>query len=175
MTSLNNNEKYVLIETIMRNKINHMLDYQRINNINNCCITNTQLLYETARETLIRQQLNPDDIKIIPVIVLLGNNIGNNNYIITGHLVVLFRENIYECSYDVYKNRNNKGFKYIKAIHELFRNDEFNIRDEDKKRMIEDYICFDTKAKHMNGGGRLVESSRGVIYLHNMRNYVDRF
>ena len=167
MTSLNNNEKYVLIENKVEICISKMLNYQRINNIENNCITNTLFIYELIREILMRYRLNTDVVRIIPIIVVLENNIIN-----AGHLVVQYREQIYECSYDIFKNRNNIGFKYFKSIHELFIN--FKTRDNDKKKMIELYIHFNTQATLMNGGKRLIETISGEQYLNDMRDYVDR-
>ena len=78
----------------------NMLKYQRINNIENQCITNTEYLYYTLKQYSAEYCVIT---RVRPVIVLLENNTETKTLRIhSGHLVVQLGDNkIYECCYDI--------------------------------------------------------------------------
>ena len=147
----------------------NMLKYQRINNIENQCILNTEYLYYTLKQYL---HFTGITIQIRPVIVILDKNIETNTQVMnTGHLVIQFGSNkIYECSYDIYKHRYNNSFSYIYSIDDL---NTLNINPELKTEIIENFNHFNAKATKMNNGEYLYTEGQ-LQYLHDMANYTEK-
>ena len=146
---------------LLQNLQSTMLKYQRINNIENECITNTQFFYDTAIHTFSTSENNVV-IKVIPTIVSLGDE-GQH---LSVHLMTIIGRDIFECSYDIFKHIHNEKFKYYYSIPELY---ELNINPELKREIIRTFLNANTNADRLNNDLCI---SNNIEYLNNLHNYV---
>ena len=134
--------------------IDLMYEYQRINEITKCCITNVQILYDIMKS--IGVNLN---LKIVSVVVRAVDNELGEYHLIDGHLCVSLSEDmLFDPSYEIFKMKNVEYFQnisiYLKSLGENSRNlinNNFNIRE-----IIGTNNRFIQLAEQMNQGKFLI-------------------
>lgn len=124
--------------------IARMLEYQKINNIENQCVTNSQYLYSCIKHNL------PDMLpKTIPVICVLADD----NKVVYGfitHVVVVVNNKILDSSYQS-SSRNPLYFENLKEVFDLVDLD--NIQ---KKFLTEQFINLFNLTKKINAGELII-------------------
>jgi YHS domain-containing protein len=146
-----------------------MIEYQKINNIKEECITNIQILYDFIRAT------NPTlDVKIKAVIVgAIDNNI---TCCVKGHLVLdIGNEKVIDPSYEVSKFKNSYYFVNIKNYIKFLKNnytakEQIEIFDAcgGLNTIIQDHITFMNFANEMNNNNFVTNPE----YYNNLCNYI---
>jgi hypothetical protein len=137
-----------------------MLEYQRINNIEKQCTTNTTIMYDILRCCGMK------DVKVRPVIV-----IGTRNKILTivkGHIVIdIGNDEFIECSYDVSIIEDAQYVDNIKDLIFILP----NIPPDFKKEIIKSALDFQKIANDINNGEFFINSRE--VY-HGQLNYIEK-
>ena len=147
------------LDTLINNVFNHMLDYQRINNIKKSCLTNTVYFYRSLK-LLKNHTVN---IRVIPVIVITTKTD------ITCHLINKINDTIYDTSYEIYKQRNNIDFKYCYSLDEL-KKEGLYISNDKYRELITKFMPYINISNRINNNENL---SNDTVYLNNIADYID--
>jgi hypothetical protein len=148
------------IEELVAKILKEILEYQRINNIVNKCVTNTQMLYNMMSDFGIK------NIKVEAIIAIRPPDLELPQIkICCGHLVIMVDDVLIEPSYDIYSMTNN----YVRNVKDLvdYLKDYYK-PDELKEKLqfaIYNYLHFKKIADNINNrieydGGEYYEKLR---------------
>lgn len=136
-----------------------MREYQKVNNIKEQCMTNTQFLYDT-----IKSSFPNVDVKAKAVICC---NIHDHITIKhTIHLMIIADGKYYEPSYELYALKP-RYFTSIKSLLENFKPNDL-IKDN-LKEILPPFMRFIELEKKINDGGLLICDSD---FYHKQANYI---
>lgn len=135
-------EKLQLIENIRE----AMMDFQKINNITGCCISNSQIMYDVLCSQYFKElNLKPIVKSVYTVDVEVKNTITSK--FSGGHIViVLGDDNILDCSYDISSKKYILYYDTFKKFKQEVENNKIAVN------CLKDDLYFAGIAKQMNNG-----------------------
>lgn len=143
--------------------INLMLEYQKIHEIKQECITNSQYLYSSLNKSGL-------NVKVEPVIVIGKRGF---NTIIVNHMVVIMYANkdikILDASYDVIILQDKK---YIHNINDFMKNFKDDLSKEGIRYTLSNHINFVNHAKKINSGKTLICDKN---HYNNQADYIEKY
>jgi len=136
-----------------------MRKYQKINKVEDQCMTNCQYLYDCIKFNNIDVKLSVRPIYVVSIdedtFTLMG-----------GHVVVMLGDTLLEPSYDVHTMKNKKYYHNISDVLS-----EYKIHDKSVlKNAIKNHINFQKIADEMNSGLILIASKE---HYHKQADYVE--
>jgi hypothetical protein len=129
----------------INNIVNSMREFQKINNIKNQCMTNTQTLYDILKNN----NLCYFNAKAKAVFAI-SNNKETNTVNIIHHIVIIVNNIIIDPSYDVYSLINIDYYDNIKDFTSLFENPQKQLLN--LKEYLTKFIHFTKIAIDINNG-----------------------
>lgn len=158
------------MELLVAKIILEMREYQRINNIVNKCVTNTQLLYDMMSDFGIK------NIKVEAVIAIRPPDLEIPQVkICAGHLVIICDDVIIDPSYEIYSMPNKLYVHNIKELLEYLKADNDIQSQNTLKKSIEycidHHLRFKKFANEINNGVKY-----GGDYYSKLEKYLlDKF
>jgi len=104
------------METMLSHILSFMLEYQKANNIEKQCITNTQYLYDCITKNYPNENVKAKAVICVPK----PEDINNITCIV--HMVITVNGEICEPSYEVYCIENIYYFDTIETLNSVFTN-----------------------------------------------------
>lgn len=145
-----------------------MHDFQKLKDIKNQCITNSQFIYDTVKKSGF------DSAKVTPSIVLHESllNDGTIELHINTHILVLLNDTIIESSYDVASLKNKKYyFTYAEMCNGIKLYKHVQLKEIKIKEMIlEQFLAYLNISKRMNSGEILVADKE---YYHEQADFLE--
>jgi hypothetical protein len=146
-----------------------MMEFQKINNIKNQCVTNVQYLYDC-----VKMNHKSWNVKVKPVIVLsIDDNETKMLRFVSGHLILLLdnNETIIDPSYDVFSLKNKSYFDNVKDFLDNFDDNSKAFIKENLKKIICDFVDFAKLAERINNGELLICDEE---FYNNQADYVEK-
>lgn len=131
--------------------VNAMHEYQKMNNVKGCCVTNATILYDILRLH------TPINVKVKAVYALSYDT----RRLFEGHVVIsVGNDKLIEPSWEV---KNLKDVVYFDSISKLLKAnkeiDPFGIDPQLIPNMIKNYIYFEDVAHRINNGEILITAN----------------
>ncbi len=146
--------------------VNNMREYQNLNNVKGQCIANVQYLYDTFKANLSnKQNCKHTEFKAKAVFVIKTDNKLNVERFIT-HLVLNVKDKsngeefIIDPSYETFSLKNKNYHDTIQSFMSFFK----NTTDENRKKLLKDYISFSKYADIINNDGHLITDCNYKFY-----------
>jgi hypothetical protein len=154
------NHQDVIRASLIAKIIEHMLDYQKQNQITKQCITNCLYLYRQIR---CSSNLNP---KVISVFMTSHEPDTETINFFSGHLVITFDNNgktyIVDPSFEFWSKKNKT---YMFTVSELQQNHPYFKKCDRMREIINDFIEFDKLASRINNGECIVGENGEGLYM----------
>jgi len=148
-------------EVFIANIILKMRKYQKINKVEDQCITNCQYLYDCFKFNNFDVNFSVRPIYVVSIdqdtLTLMG-----------GHVVVMTRDALLESSYDVHTMKNKKYYHNISDVLRVYKIHDKSIL----KKAIKDHIKFQKIADEINSGVMLIVSKE---HYNKQADYVECF
>lgn len=163
------------MELLVAKIVLEMREYQRINNIVNKCVTNTQLLYDMMSDFGIK------NIKVDAVIAIRPPDLEIPQVkICAGHLVIMIDDVLIDPSYEIYSMPNKLYVHNIKELSEYLKsyNDiqSQNTLKNSIEYCIDHHLRFKTHANKINNGIKYADddyySKLKKHLLHKFKDYI---
>ena len=138
------------MEYMIGRTVDNMREYQNLNNVKGQCITNTQYLYDTIKYNSFGKYV---EFKAKAVFVIKIDNELNLTRFVT-HVVLNVKdksndeEYIIDPSYETFSLKNKKYYDTIQSFMPFFK----NMTDENKKKILKEYISLSKHADNINNG-----------------------
>ena len=136
-----------------------MRKYQKINKVEDQCMTNCQYLYDCIKFNNIDVKLSVRPIYVVSIdedtFTLMG-----------GHVVVMLGDTLLEPSYDVHTTKNKKYYHNISDVLRVYKIPDKSLI----KKAIKDHIKFQKIADEINSGVILIASRE---HYNKQADYVE--
>ena len=139
-----------------------MSRFQRIQNTENKCVTNTLYLYDSLRASFPHLE-----VKVKPVLVHIPDEEKETNYINMGHLVVEFNGEILDPSYQINRYENRHYFHNIKEFASALPDNYLS--QEKMREVITTFLSFVRIAEGIQNGGMI----DNLDYYNSQADYID--
>ena len=156
------------MEYMIGRTVDNMREYQNLNNVKGQCITNTQYLYDTIKYNSFGKYV---EFKAKAVFVIKIDNELNLTRFVT-HVVLNVKdksndeEYIIDPSYETFSLKNKKYYDTIQSFMPIFK----NTTDENKKKMLKDFVDFSEYADNINNGGLLLADRK---FYNQQADYIE--
>jgi hypothetical protein len=150
-----------------------MLFYQKQNNIKSKCIVNAQFFYDSVVQTIKMQKLEGNvEIKAAIVIGYIDNaeHTESKPYLVTKHMVVVYKDKIYDPSYEIYSLKNKTYFFTLGDYNQHNNNNNNYLPKFDKKHMKQ-FIAFVKQSAEMMHPNKLCYNK----HYYKQADFIDKF
>lgn len=158
------------MEKLLGKIVLEILEYQKLNNIVNKCMTNTQLLYD------IMSNFGIKNIKVEAVIAISPPTVENPILTVcAGHLVLMVGDVLTEASYDIYSMPNKVYTRNTKELLDHIKTEhtknplttDLNRLHNDIHFCIDTHLHFKTISDNINNGVKY-----GGDYYRELKNHI---
>ena len=148
-----------------------MILYQKENNITGHCLTNTQYLYDSIKQSLLREKKTAN-IKAKAVFVCSYDENTKIFNFVAGHLVIIADDNqILEPSYDVDCLKNKRYYDNVKDLLDSFNDkNDFKIKSNIKQKLLK-HLEFVKQADMINNG---IIALSDKSYYNKQADYIEQ-